>query len=350
MHNSFKIENFSIIFSHFVSNDDLLNSITSENTQLLHFPINPNPPWLSFSPKIELTLTEKSQRHSANHIQNYNTLLAKYPDFVQIYTDGSKSADSAGCSVIHDDHAIPFSLPHHFSVLSTELYAIKLAIEYSQNLISNKILILSDSLSALHSIQNFRKKKQHPISQQVVQILHSSNKDIILCWIPSHSKIPQNEKADETAKLSLNMFPIPNIPIPLSDIKRNCKIFVHRSFQRSWDLVPSTNKLKPIKKTIDSWKTSFQTSRKDEVILFRLRTGHSLLSHGHILNKLPKPLCEICNIPVSINHLITECPKFQSERNRLIPNPTLESLLSDSNTQNLRLLTFLKEIDLYNKI
>lgn len=331
------------------NNDELLNSIYLKDINILYFPYNINPPWCTFNPNIDLSLTNlsKSQTNPIIYIRHYNNLINKYPNYVKIFTDGSKSPDRAGCAIIHENNEIPFSLPSHFTILSAELYALQLAINYSINLSSNNILILTDSLSALTSIQNFHKKKQHPISQTIVQTLSSIPKKIVFCWIPSHSGIRQNEKADEIAKLSLTFFPVPNTPIPLSDLKTISKCFISKSFQQHWNQVPDTNKLKPIKNSIDPWKTSHQQTRKDEVVLFRLRTGHSSLTHGYLLNKLPQPICETCTIPISIRHITIHCPKFQTQRNLHIPNETLESLLSDNDSKNLKLFSFLKATKLY---
>ena len=329
---------------------DLLHKIHSKNSVISFLPTNINPPWLTYSPKIDFSLTElpKSQTNPQIYVQNFNELLSKYPNFVQIFTDGSKTPNQSGCSIVLDNCAIPYPLPPYFTILSAELYAIKLAIYHCLENTSNNFLILSDSLSALLSIQNYHKKKHHPISQQIIQTLSSTGKTIILCWIPSHSNIHKNILADEAARISLTTSPIPNIPIPLSDLKTYNKTLLLESFQHHWNLVPSTNKLKLIKNTTIPWKTSSQTIRRNEIILCRLRTGHSSLTHGYILNKQLPPLCDSCNTPVSIKHILIDCPKFQAQRNIYFPNETIETILSDNQNCVRNILSFLKTTKLYS--
>ena len=67
--------------------------------------------------------------------------------------------------------------------------------------------------------------------------------------------------------------------------------------------------------------------------------------------KPPQPVCETCNIPLTVKHLIVECTKFQSERNKWLRNKNLKQILGetgDFSEHNLR--NFLMETDLWTKI
>lgn len=167
------------------------------------------------------------------------------------------------------------------------------------------------------TIQNYQSKKQHPISQQIAQTLSSIDIDVVLCWIPSHSNIPKNDQADNFAKKSLLMSPIPNIPVPLTDLKNSLK----SSFHDYWDQVPFCDKLKSMQPSIQSLNIPNTLSRKDQVILTRVRSGHSLLTHAHLLNKQPIPTCDTCLTPISTLHLLKHCPKYRIQR--LYISPTL---------------------------
>ena len=66
-------------------------------------------------------------------------------------------------------------------------------------------------------------------------------------------------------------------------------------------------------------------SRKNNTVLHRILTGHSRLTHSYIFSKSPPPTCSICHYPLTIPHLLLECPSLSSLRQHLPPNPTLQS-------------------------
>lgn len=79
----------------------------------------------------------------------------KYSNFLHIYTNAYKSQHETGFAIIKEETKILHKLPHESSILTAENYAILEAIR-STNLTSsnNNILIASNSLSALQTLQN----------------------------------------------------------------------------------------------------------------------------------------------------------------------------------------------------
>ena len=326
-----------------------LQSLLSEDLRIHHLPINVNPPWQIFHPRIDYSLTTfpKSSTNPVIFRQHFYSLTDNYPEFDHVFTDGSKTDNLTGCSIIHKNDIIRYPLPSYFSILSAELYALKLSITYSQELPSNNIIIFTDSLCALLAIENYRSKKQHPLAQEIVQILSSLNKNLVLCWIPSHCNIPLNELADQSAKQSIYITPIPNIPIPLSDLKTSLKLLLQTEFNNFWNSIPISNKLKQSQPSINSYTHLRNLTRKDEVTLTRILTGHSILTHSYLLNKQPNPVCESCQIPISIKHILIDCPKFNLQRNTFIPSRHLPTILANDTVQISLLLQFLKSTKLY---
>ena len=323
---------------------NLIQSIIEENVQILHHTTNFIPPWTHLSINFDFSLTKFSKPETNPRIFNahFNELLLKYTDFQHLYTDGSKNTYSTGCALVHENNFIPCPLPPQFSVLSAELYAIKLALSYINELHLGDTVIFSDSLSALLSIQNHHTKKSHPLSKEIAQSLRTSNNTIFLCWIPSHRSIPGNENADSTAKLSLEITPIANIPIPLSDLKLTIKTSTSALFTHQWNQVPTSNKLKSNRNDLTPRNSYKFITRREDVVFTRVRLGHSLLTHSYLLDKKPPPTCELCNIQITINHIIFHCPKFHLERSTLLTSTHPKDVLSDhpENIQNL--LKFLK--------
>jgi hypothetical protein len=72
------------------------------------------------------------------------------------------------------------------------------------------------------------------------------------------------------------------------------------------------NQFRIVKPSVQTWHTSLNTVRKEKVMLTRLRTVHTRLTHGHILSGEPAPLCIYCDVPLTVSHVLIECPR-QSE-------------------------------------
>ena len=58
--------------------------------------------------------------------------------------------------------------------------------------------------------------------------------------------------------------------------------------------------------------------RRWETILCRLRIGHTRLTHGFLMSGGRQPYCDDCRVPLTVKHIIIQCPKFRSLRNRFL--------------------------------
>ena len=83
------------------------------------------------------------------------------------------------------------------------------------------------------------------------------------------------------------------------------------AWQFFWDL--ENKKMREIAKSVCPWKY-YPMVRKHEVILARLRIGHSRLTHGFLMCRGLQPFYEDCIVPLTVRHLIIECPSLEDER------------------------------------
>jgi len=91
------------------------------------------------------------------------------------------------------------------------------------------------------------------------------------------------------------------------------------------------NKLREIKHSVEFWLKYTDLNRKYEVILNRLKVGHTKLTHRHLMAKTDLPLCPICNENYSTKHIIVHCPNFNEARKDFnIPNNLYKSLKKNS--------------------
>lgn len=67
-------------------------------------------------------------------------------------------------------------------------------------------------------------------------------------------------------------------------------------------------------KPLQEWKWCYHQERFIEVILCRLRIGHTHLTHNFLLRGEQQVECEQCKEPLSVNHILITCPAFEKER------------------------------------
>ena len=169
----------------------------------------------------------------------------------------------------------------------------------------------------------------------------------MFCWVPSHCGITGNEAADRAAKGALNK-PISPMMTPFSDKIPYIDKYIQNAWQWDWDrAVP--NKLNRIKPILGP-PYLVHTTRKDQVILNRVRIGHSRLTNSFLMEKVPKPTCHFCNTnrKLTINHVLIHCPAFNAIRQKYFVVLSLKDLFDNVNSENI--INFLKETLLYKQL
>ena len=193
--------------------------------------------------------------------------------------------------------------------------------------------------------------------------MEDRGKNIRLCWVPSYCNVSGNERADREAKAAATDLTIPmhSEAIPYEDMRAIIKNRTKMKWQRDWERIDQvrgrSNKLRQIKDSVIPWATS--KKRKYEVILTNLLIGHSLLTHGHLIAQRPQPYCEDCLVPLSIKHVMIECPSYQAERRLLLcisydldnAETKLKQVLGNQRDFNVgNIMGFLRRTELYSKI
>ena len=178
------------------------------------------------------------------------------------------------------------------------------------------------------------------------------NISITFCWIPSHIGIEGNEKADSYAKEAISLRPSISL-VPVEDYLSYTKQLIKEKWQNEWSELNNNNKLREIKDTTKPWISSSQNNRRNEVILTRLRIGHSKLTHGHLMctPHNSAPMCEQCNTQLTIKHILSECPKYLNQRNILFHAQSFKEILSENEKFSTeKIFRFLKFYKMYDKL
>ena len=115
------------------------------------------------------------------------------------------------------------------------------------------------------------------------------------------------------SKKSLTLKPT-SFKIPFSYFKPSINKYILDQWQTSWN-DSIGNKLLEIKPAIGEHQSVVRNIRKEEVVLARLRLGHTRVTHSYLLQGEEQPQCVGCDAPFTARHFLLECGDFAQVRN-----------------------------------
>ena len=108
------------------------------------------------------------------------------------------------------------------------------------------------------------------------------------------------------------------------------------------------NKLHELKPDFNSKCSFLGYSRQIQTKITRCRIGHTRLTHSYLLTNEQPPFCISCNEPFTVKHFLIACTEFNYIRNRYFTAKTVKELFSDTSSD--KIINFLKETNLFNKL
>ena len=307
-------------FRESISNFDLPYFKMSEHPIISAFP-----PWTYLGDRIVLDLPLSWSDNERNDSLFNNYIQNNYPEHIPIYTDGSKLQDgmtSASVYVPSFGVAESYKLNEAHNVMGAELFAILKALIISSRMINNnKIIILSDSQSALQTISNINSPGFRNIIQPIQKIL-SQNEQITLHWVKAHCGVKGNEIADATANLAHSNIISTMSPITVEEYHSLLGKKLLLYWEKIWkESVNLTNKGKFMAEQLSHIEESnwYEVKpRKMESVVSRFRIGHvGVYNHLHRFKMADSPLCVRCSTPETIEHFLMHCPLYSAQRNKL---------------------------------
>ena len=297
---------------------DLIAGTGLNMRDVMRIRCSPSPPWRMVMPEIDTSLAEMRKGQVAPVLFKARALehVSAYANYTVAYTDGSKTGNGVGCAFVLGQCVRSFSLPKHASVFTSEVVAIMKLLSYIETEDDILYLILTDSLSCLMALRS--SDSQNPFVQEVLQRITSLKrvgKQITLCWIPSHVGITGNEAADAAARRAAEKPCTRRFPLHARDFYPTIASSLSSRWQETWDQNHG-NKLYAIKPKLSLWDSSSRKSRREEVTLCRLRTGHTYATHGYLLCGDARPQCPRCGSSLTVKHVIVDCPQLDVERRR----------------------------------
>ena len=315
-----------------------------------------SPPWSYKIPDINFELCHFSKSSVPKSIIRLHLAVSldKYKNFTMCFTDGSKMGENTGCAYSIGGEVKRIKLTEINSVYTAELVAIFKCLEQiSESSTKAQFLILSDSLSALTALRDVF--STNPLVQRIhilYNYIHNSTElTVKYHWIPSHIGITGNERVDAAAKKA-SKSPDPGVEmfITSDDNKTAVKKLVTFKWDQMWN-TGLNNKLKSVKECNKPWISSTRKSHKEEVVLTRLRIGHSRLTHSYLFRREQQPMCIFCNQEVlSVQHIIVECTATRDCRIQYGVPSDLKTALGDDDENIDRVFRYLKELNVFHLI
>ena len=326
-----------------------INCLDCDLEDVANFKISEVPLWTFKSPTYlyNLASDKKAITDPIVFKTKFLEIKEQYYTHEEFYTDGSKDGEKVASAAILDGELYQFRLPNNASIFSAELKAIDLALSHIEQDAYWRYIIFTDSLSVMQALEG--EKTDNPLVVGLLGKLSAlcERADIVFCWLPSHIGIAGNEEADKAAKDALLIEVLP-FKVPFSDFKPLINSFIQDVWQRSWnDPSNQENKLFAIKPNISEWLPGFRSNRREEVVLARLRIGHTHMTHSYLL-KGELPECIPCNTTLSVKHLLIECTYLAPYTDQYFHADSLKMLFDTVKLESL--FDFLKEVNLFKRI
>uniref|UniRef100_A0A8C2KZI6 Uncharacterized protein n=1 Tax=Cyprinus carpio TaxID=7962 RepID=A0A8C2KZI6_CYPCA len=327
----------------------------------------PVPPWLLPVPNVDLSILDQIKKYEGNPVDMvYNHLKKIWPEYVQIFTDGSMNLRSRktaiGVSIPQLKLMNGKRLTDSMSAITAELVAILLALEWVEENGPGKRIICSDSSAALMALKGRKSEARSDLVVEVLVTLNRVNKmgsTVGFIWVPAHIGVQGNEEADEMARSAVNKS---EVELEVMFGRVECKSIIQertmKLWQKEWNEGYKGRHYYSVQPTVGR-NLNTTLERKESVILTRLRLGHCALNFGLArVGKHPDGRCR-CGQEETVNHVIMECSNHHTARRHMISellecgvsNISVQTILNPKDYESTKIfMKFLHKTGLYARI
>jgi ribonuclease HI len=243
------------------------------------------------------------------------------------FTDGSKIDQKGSGAGVHIDKDVnvAFPLGKYATVFQAEIWAILMCAQMLEQSEDRVICICSDSQAAIKALQKLEVRSK--IVKDCKEALNNIARErtVMILWVPGHSSIAGNEKADSLARrgsLTIPTSPEPIIGLPTSYCKNYLKDITVREHLKYWTATMGCRQTKELVPKPESKLTDYclRLSKENLKLLTGVLTGHiGLKRHLHILKLVSEPDCRLCeNEDETPLHLLSCCKSLSEQRKELM--------------------------------
>ena len=246
-----------------------------------------------------------------------------------VFTDGSKMDEGTGAGIYCEEMGLKVSIPLGTSatVFQSETLAISkcCCILMERQVKEKKIVIYSDSESTIKALSSCKLSAKTVLEgRENLETLSESN-TVSLVWVPGHSNILGNEKADELArKGSTTDFigPEPALGVHSGAMVRLLKREAEEEHQRTWNGLKNCRQAKEFLAgcSLQTTKYLLSLNRKCLRMMIGVLTGHNgLRYHLNKMGLIDDPNCRRCgDVPETAKHFLCHCPALAQLRTKCL--------------------------------
>ena len=224
----------------------------------------------------------------------------------EVCTDGSKMNERVGAAAVINRHfqngkttcrQLCKRLPDNSTIFAAEATAISMALNYYQHMgpVHHDVVVYSDSMSCVQAIEG--EDTENPFICHIMNLLWSLSHRgtrVHFCWVPKHCGIVGNERVDQLAKEALDQDIDPLVSVHYTDMKPLVNSYIEKLVQTKWDIAVHGRDFYLGTPTPGPQKKFQHLTRAEEVVITRLRIGHTKAIKSHILSRGPPTDCHHC--------------------------------------------------------
>lgn len=192
---------------------------------------------------------------------------------------------------------------------------------------------------------------EEPLVRMILDDVHAlsrAGRGVTFMWVPSHVAIEGNERADQLARDGSGGLGCGWEQVPWRDLRSFTRRYFSREVLMGWRTRSWTWSLKS---SFSPRGSPFWLSRREQVVMSRLRMGCAVMTHGFTLDPsgdwvAADRVCD-CLDNGSVEHVLFQCPVFVRQRVR---SGVRQSCLSPMSDGTKRLLSYLRDALIFDRV